>query len=247
VGEPDVILEARAVNKRFGGLRVLNDVSVQLLDRTLHSVIGPNGAGKSTLFDILSGVQMPDSGEVFYAGQSVTKADMWRRARAGVVRKFQAPSVFRELSVNENLQIAACGGEPLARLGLRRREDGSAAELLDRLGLTHLEHYRAGDLAHGEQQRLEIAMTLATRPRVLLLDEPAAGATQSERTTMAALLRELTGELSILVVEHDLRFIREVSDSVSVLDRGNLIAHGSVDEIANDNEVRAVFLGKQRL
>jgi ABC-type uncharacterized transport system ATPase subunit len=245
--EPDPVLEARGVSKRFGGLRVLNDVSVRLLDRSLHSVIGPNGAGKSTLFDVLAGVQTPDSGEVFYAGRSVTKADTWRRARAGVVRKFQAPTVFRELSVRENLQIAACGGEALIRLALRSRDAGGAAEAMERLGLDHLEHHRAGDLAHGEQQRLEIAMTLATRPRVLLLDEPAAGATQSERTAMAALLRELTGELSILVVEHDLRFIREVSDSVSVLDRGNLIAQGSVDEIANDDEVRAVFLGKQRL
>jgi ABC-type uncharacterized transport system ATPase subunit len=245
VAEP--VLEARAVSKRFGGLRVLNDVNVRLHDRSLHSVIGPNGAGKSTLFDILAGVQTPDTGEVLHDGRSVTRDATWRRARAGVVRKFQAPTVFRELSVAENVEIAACGGERLTRLALGRHSDGSAAQAMERLDLTRLRHSRAGDLAHGEQQRLEIAMTLATGPRVLLLDEPAAGATQAERTSMATLLRALTGELSILVVEHDLRFIREVSDYVSVLDRGTLIAHGSVDEISNNDEVRAVFLGKQRL
>lgn len=241
------ILEARGVSKRFGGLQVLEDVNVGLRANTLHSIIGPNGAGKSTLFDVLAGVQSPDSGHVLVDGDDVTRSASWKRARAGIARKFQAPSVYRELSIADNVHAAACGGMSVPRLALRHRAAPLGDEMLSRLGLSGLEDTLAGELSHGGQQRLEIAMTLATRPRVLLLDEPAAGASQSERADLVRLLRELVQEVSLFVVEHDLRFIREVSDEVTVLDRGRVIAHGSVDEVARDSGVRSVFLGKQTL
>ena len=241
------ILEARGVSKRFGGLQVLKDVSVGLRANTLHSIIGPNGAGKSTLFDVLAGVQSPDSGRVLLEGDDVTRSASWRRARAGIARKFQAPSVYRELTIADNVQAAACGGLSVPRLVARRRAAPLGDEILDRLGLAGLENTMAGELSHGGQQRLELAMTLATRPRVLLLDEPAAGASQSERVELMRLLRELVQDVSLFVVQHDLRFIREVSDEVTVLDRGRVIAHGSVDEVAGDSAVRSVFLGRQTL
>jgi ABC-type uncharacterized transport system ATPase subunit len=241
------ILRAEGVSKRFGGLQVLSDITLQLRPGQVHSVVGPNGAGKSTLFDVLTGVQRPDSGRVFLAERDISRTPLWRRARLGIVRKFQTPTVFTNLTVRDNLRTAACGRRRLLELARRSGDDERVAQTLEQMGLAGIADAPAAMLAHGEQQRLEIAMTLVTDPTVLLLDEPAAGATRPEAHQMAALLRELGRSLAVLVVEHDLRFIRQVSDWVTVLDRGRQIAQGDVDTVSADREVRSVFLGRQSL
>lgn len=241
------ILRAEGVSKRFGGLQVLRDITLELRPGQVHSVVGPNGAGKSTLLDVLAGVQRPDTGRVFLAELDISRAPLWRRARLGIVRKFQTPAVFTNLTVRDNIRTAACGRMPLHDLVRRGRRDERVDETLEQMGLEGLADVSAALLAHGEQQRLEIAMALATDPKVLLLDEPAAGASRPEANKMAALLRGLSKNLAVLVVEHDLRFIREVSDWVTVLDRGRQIAQGNVDMISADPNVRSAFLGRQSL
>jgi ABC-type uncharacterized transport system ATPase subunit len=243
----DSVLRAEAVSKRFGGLQVLHDVDIDVRQGQLHSVIGPNGAGKSTLFDMLAGVQQPDAGRIFLRQRDVSDLSLWRRARLGVVRKFQTPSVFPVLTVRDNLRVAAWGRHPLRRLFRSSHLEEHFGDAIGDMGLEHLMGTSAGDLSHGEQQRLEIAMALATKPDVLLLDEPAAGATRPEAYEMARALRRLVQDFAVVVVEHDLRFIREVSDWVTVLDRGRKIAEGDVDTISGDTTVKNVFLGRQTL
>lgn len=244
------IIDASNIEKRFGSFTVLSDISLTMDTPELRCLIGPNGAGKTTLLDLLCGQQGHQDGDVSMLGQSLTSKPAWQFARHGVSRKFQAPQVIDSLSVSENIAVAAWGptSRPirLAAQGWSAHVAKGSLEILDRTGLNQRRNDPAGELSHGEKQWLEIAMAMAGNCRVLLLDEPTAGMTVAESLDAAELLRQLHSEfnLPILIVEHDMAFIRAVADRVTVLARGGLLADGSVSEVENDPAVRAVYLGE---
>jgi urea ABC transporter ATP-binding protein UrtD len=244
------ILRVQGVSKRFGGLQALQDVALEVRPGQLHSVVGPNGAGKSTLFNLICGIERPDTGSIEFKGRRIDRMDGARIARLGLARKFQAPTVFPLLSVAENLRVAASGRRgwwALARRADTRAEDAVVGRVAHDMELDGLLDAVAGTLAHGDQQRLEIAMVLATEPELLLLDEPTAGLSSEETAATGRLLRRLATHTSVLVVEHDLAFIRQVSDWITVLDQGRNLAAGDVDAIAADERVRNAYLGRQAL
>jgi len=245
----DAVMEAAAIDKSFGSFNALEGVSLAIDAAELRCLIGPNGAGKSTLLDILSGQQQHQGGAVALFGEDYTGHPAWEFARRGVSRKFQAPQIIQSLSVAENIALAAWSARPspwgLTRAAWVADVSTGALQVLDSTGLADRHATPAGDLSHGEKQWLEIAMALAGTCRVLLLDEPTAGMTAAESIQVAALLRELHTRFSlpILIVEHDMAFIRAVADRVTVLARGRLLADGTVAEIEANRDVRAVYLG----
>ena len=243
------VFEARDVHKSFGYFRLLDGVTLTMDDAELRCLIGPNGAGKSTLLDILSGQQGCQSGRVLVLGAEHTGRHSWEFARHGVSRKFQSPQLIDDLSVATNLAIAAWGTRSSPWKLIRRPWTTTvpqpALEILERTQLSGRLDMRAGDLSHGDKQWLEIAMAVAGECRLLLLDEPTAGMTVAESLEAAALLRELhrSHRLPIVIVEHDMAFIRAVADRVTVLARGEVLADGSVTEVENDPDVRAIYAG----
>jgi urea transport system ATP-binding protein len=245
-----MILELHGVTRRFGGLVAVDDVSLSVRTGELRCVIGPNGAGKSTLFDLIDGQLGLDQGHIAFDGTRIDGMSTWRIARLGIGRKFQAPSVFLDLSTRDNVAMAARGRDGLVELMRRRRDRevvDQAMSVLERVRLAHRANDQASELSHGERQWLEIAMVLATRCRLLLLDEPTAGMTAEETRETGLLLRELGGTLTTIVVEHDLKFVRDVADTVTVLHQGRVLAEGPADLIAGHDEVRRVYLGGHAL
>ena len=243
------VLEARDLHKSFGYFRLLDGVTLTMDDAELRCLIGPNGAGKSTLLDILSGQQGCQSGRVLVFGAEHTGREAWEFARHGVSRKFQSPQLIDDLSVATNVAIAAWGTRSspwaLIRRSWATAVPRPALEVLERTQLSERLDMRAGDLSHGDKQWLEIAMAVAGECRLLLLDEPTAGMTVAESLEAAALLRELhrSHRLPIVIVEHDMAFIRAVADRVTVLARGEVLADGTVAEVENDPDVRAIYAG----
>ena len=250
------VLVADGVSIAFGGLQALSDVSLTVPSRKLVGLIGPNGAGKSTLFDILNGLRQPDRGQVRLFGEDVSTAPPWDRAALGLSRTFQSSRVNLDLTVGENLMagaylmipgnvVEAVAGMPRARAGERRAEEAAraVAELLD-VEADWDEFVR--NLDFGAQRRVEIGRSLLSGPRLLLLDEPAAGLDATEATALFALIRRLEQDLglTVLLVEHYVKAVLENCDLIYVLSRGQIIAAGSADEIAADPEVRAVYLGE---
>jgi branched-chain amino acid transport system ATP-binding protein len=226
------------VTVAFGGNRVLDDVALSAEPGTVTGLIGPNGAGKSTLFDVVSGLRRPAAGRVFLDGRDVTRLDPGRRSRRGLARTFQRLELFGRLSVLDNLLVAA-------ELSAGRRQAADiAAELLDRLGLTHLADHAADALPTGIARLVEVGRALAARPSVLLLDEPAAGQDGAETERFAALLRSLAADgLAVVLVEHDMSLVMRVCDVVQVLDLGMVIAVGPPEQIRRDEAVVAAYLG----
>ncbi|HEX9531069.1 MAG TPA: ATP-binding cassette domain-containing protein [Acidimicrobiales bacterium] len=250
------VLVANDVSIAFGGLQALSDVSLTVPTRKLVGLIGPNGAGKSTLFDILNGLRQPDSGSVLLFGQDVSQAPPWDRAALGLSRTFQSSRVNLDLTVGENLMagaylmipgsvVEAVAGMPRAQTGERRAQEAgrAVAELLD-VAADWDEFVR--NLDFGAQRRVEIGRSLLSGPRLLLLDEPAAGLDASEATALFALIRQLEQDLglTVLLVEHYVKAVLENCDLIYVLARGRIIAAGSAEEITADPEVRAVYLGE---
>lgn len=232
------VLATEKVSKRFGGVEVLRDVSLMFGERAVNTVIGPNGAGKSTLFGVLSGRHRPSAGRVRIDGVDVTRLPTFRRARLGLGIKLQVPSVFPGLSVEENVALAlmARGGSvDAARLQC----------ILARVALLERRRERASSLAHGEQQWLEIALVLAQDPRVILLDEPAAGMTAAERERTVRLIADLSAHHTIVVVEHDMGFIRALEAPIVMLHRGEVFRTGDFDQLSADAQVRAVYMGRR--
>ncbi len=246
---------ASNISLAFGGLQALNDVSISVPARQLVGLIGPNGAGKSTLFDVINGLRVPDSGEVSLFGRPITGTNAWDRAKLGLSRTFQSNRVSLELSVLDNLLAGAHQmipgsfvgtilGLPGARAGERRARQvaEAVAELLD---LAEASDEPVGSLDFGRQRRVEIGRSLMSAPRILLLDEPAAGLDSIESAQLFALIRRLEADLglTVLLVEHYVKAVLENCDLVYVLNEGRLIAAGSPDEIADHPEVRAAYLG----
>lgn len=231
-------LAAIDVKKQFGGLSVLQGVTLEFAGPGIHAIIGPNGAGKSTFFGTLTGRLKTEDGRVELNGKSVANLPPFRRARLGIGIKLQVPSVFQGLTVKENLLLAA---------GLRRnaRAPLPALRMLSTLGLERKADLVASTLSHGEQQWLEICMVLLQDPSVVLLDEPAAGMTREERVQTVELIRQLAKDHTVIVVEHDMSFIRALDAPVAMLDRGKVFRVGTFDELSNDSDVIRIYLGRR--
>jgi len=233
--ESSTALRTIGVTKSFRGLEVLRGVDLTVALGTTHAVIGPNGAGKTTLFNILSGAIPPSAGRVELRGRDVTGWAPHQLLKLGLARSFQVTSVFPAMSVEENLTVAAQVTGPA---GLAERVE----TLLDQLGLEAMRHLEAGVLSHGDQRRLDIGLTLASEPSIILLDEPTAGMTRTEaQHAMETLERMLAGR-TIVLVEHDMDLVMRISSRVSVLHRGILIAEGPPEEVRENPEVREAYL-----
>jgi branched-chain amino acid transport system ATP-binding protein len=246
---PEPLLELRGLRKRFGGLTVTDDVSLSVLPGEIHAVIGPNGAGKTTLIGLISGTLAPDGGQVCLLGQDVTTWSLPRRAKLGLARSFQITSIIPGFSVLENtaLAVQAHTGSSFRFLRPARREavlNGPAADALTQVGLGHRANTLAGSLSHGEQRQLELAVALACRPRLLLLDEPLAGAGAEETARLIGLLDALRGRFGILLVEHDMQAVFALADRISVLVAGRVVVTGDAATIREHPEVRAAYLGE---
>lgn len=238
------VLEIETLRKDFGGLAAVDGFTFQLDTGELHALVGPNGCGKSTLFNLITGAFPASGGTVRFDGRDITGLPAYEIARLGVGRKFQVPAVFDELTVAENLSVPRW---PEKRLGLwRRAAEEDVADLLDLIQLTGKRDRPAADLSHGERQWLEIGMLLASGARLLLLDEPTAGMTLTETRATADLIKDIAGrgEATILVIEHDIGFIRELGCPVTVMSKGRVLRSGSYDEIRADDEVRELYFGR---
>jgi ABC-type uncharacterized transport system ATPase subunit len=235
------LLETRKLNKRFGGLQVTADVDFSLEQGELHCLIGPNGAGKSTLFRLILGEYRPTSGQIFYDGREVTRLEPHDRVRRGISVKFQVPGIFKALSVAQNLEIAL--QHHLEGHSLR----GEIERQLDFLNLASDADQAAGNLSHGQKQWLEIGMATSLKPKLLLLDEPTAGMSPEETHATGEMVRVLQAEgMTVLAVEHDMAFVRQIATRVTVLHFGRIFAQGSIDEIMTDDRVAEIYLGQGR-
>lgn len=245
-----MMLRAQNLVKRFGGLTATDDLSLDVATGELHAVIGPNGAGKTTLIHQLSGEIFSDSGRIEFNGRDVTREPIHKRSLAGLGRSYQITSVFTEFTALDNVMLAvqAHDGHSFRfwRPTRQQRElVDPALAALEQVGLGPRAYTRVSEMAHGERRQLEIAMTLATQPRMLLLDEPMAGMSQHESEAIVQLLRGLKGQYTIALVEHDMDAVFALADRITVLVYGRPIACGTPDEIRDNPEVRAAYLGDE--
>ena len=243
------ILETKSLSKSFGALAAVKDVSLGIAEGSLHSIIGPNGAGKTTLFNLLTGTFPPTSGKIFFDHKEITGTPANRVAHLGLARSFQRTNVFPAFTLFDNVWVAAfaCGSSWQGLLWRKTENYPQAAEraraALADVGLDKKSHQLAREISHGEQRQLELAIALAAAPRVLLLDEPAAGLSPEETRNMVSLVRTLKGRYTIVLIEHKIDIIMSVSDRISVMHFGSLIAEGSPEEIQRNADVRRAYLG----
>jgi len=233
------ILKTAGLSKAFGGHHAVSEVDLSVTRGEIHCLIGPNGAGKSTLFKLIVGTHVPSGGSIVFDGDDVTKKRPYERVKRGMSIKMQAPSVFKELPVRQNIRIALQHHVPKARLA------GEEDRLLQLLELEDDEAKAAGALSHGQQQWLEIGMALALKPVLMLMDEPTAGMSPDETFRTGELIQRLNAEgMTVVVVEHDMAFIRQIAQRVTVLHFGKVFAHGSIQQIITDPRVAEIYLGK---
>lgn len=243
------LLEVSGISVTFDGFRAINNLSFSIGPAELRAIIGPNGAGKTTFMDIVTGKTKPDAGQVIFGErlQSLLGMNEAQIARAGIGRKFQRPTVFEDQTVEANLILALkANRSPWAVLFWRPKPANLSRvrELAEEVGLGDQLHRKSGELSHGQKQWLEIAMLLAQEPRLLLVDEPAAGMTPAEREHTTDLLVSLAKTRAVVVVEHDMEFIRRLNCRVTVLHEGSVLAEGSLDHVTRDPQVIAVYLGR---
>ncbi|TDR53316.1 amino acid/amide ABC transporter ATP-binding protein 1 (HAAT family) [Halomonas ventosae] len=246
------LLSIRDLTKTFGGVHAVDGVSLDVRPRETVALIGPNGAGKTTFYNMISGRMTPTSGSIHYDGEEITGLPPHRISRLGISRSFQITNIFQELTVRQNVEVAltAFHGKALAMLRLASRDReiiDEAYALLERLGLEALADQRAGVLSYGDKRLLEIAIVLATRPRLVLLDEPTAGMTPEETRHVTQLIRRLadSGDYTFLVTEHDMSVVFGIADRILVMHRGQRLAEGTPEEIRNDPEVKRAYLGEE--
>ncbi len=244
------LLQIQDATRRFGKLVAVDRVSLQVEPGELRAIIGPNGAGKTTFFNLVSGFFPPSSGTILFDGRDITAMSPERRVQHGMARTFQITEIFPELSIADNLRIAvevAAGFRARAWLGARQRAtvEARVAELLEMGGLAAKRSRPVGALSHGDQRAAEIMMSLALRPRLLMLDEPTAGMGDQETYDIACLIRRLhrSERLSILLIEHDMRVVFNLADRIMVLAEGKVLAEGSPDDIASSEAVQRAYLG----
>ena len=234
----DTVVETQGLTVRFGGVTALDRVTVSIADKELRCLIGPNGAGKSTFFKCVTGLLKPSEGTIHIRGEDTTGWNPHEIARLGVGIKTQVPSVMNGLSARENIWLAA------RRRASTKEADRTVAEVLERLKLGGIAAAEVATLAHGQRQLVELGIVLAGRPWLILLDEPAAGLTGEEVQRMAEVIREMNREASLVIVEHDMHFIRSIARIVTVFHQGRVLLEAPVDEVMANQKVRDVYLGK---
>lgn len=231
------VLQTRGLEKRFGGVVAVSNVDFNLKQRELRCLIGPNGAGKSTFFKMLTAQLKPTTGQIFFDGVDITTAQPHQVSQMGVGIKNQVPDVFNNLSVTENISVAARSRHGKAKAA------GICREVMERLSLTHLSNKLVGALAHGQRQWVELAMVVALEPKLILLDEPAAGMTGDETYKTAELIREVNKSAAIVVVEHDMQFIKQIAQTVTVFHQGRILLEDTMENVQGNPRVREVYLG----
>jgi branched-chain amino acid transport system ATP-binding protein len=246
----DALLRIDGLSKRFGGVVASDNVTLDIPEGELHAIIGPNGAGKTTLIGQLAGELMPDTGRIIFAGTDVTPLPVWQRSLLGLARSFQITSLFPDFTALDNVALAvqAHAGHSFHFWKPARRDHDlrePAQQALERVGLLDRANIRVARLSHGEHRQIEIAMALATKPRLLLLDEPMAGLGPTESARMLALLRELKRQYTIVLIEHDMEAVFALADRVSVLVYGRVIATGAAEVVRANAQVRQAYLGEQ--
>lgn len=248
MSKSNTILYLDGVSVCFDGFRAINNLSLVLDKGEMRAIIGPNGAGKTTMMDIVTGKTRPDAGEVYFDGQvDLTKHDEAEIAMMGIGRKFQKPTVFESHTIEENLMLALKGPRSIFPALFHRRSAAEARQIDDILGITRLGDKRdelAANLSHGQKQWLEIGMLLAQDPKLLLVDEPVAGMTDAETEETARLLKDIASDHSVIVVEHDMHFVRELGVKVTCLHEGSVLSEGSLDFVSADERVVEVYLGR---
>jgi branched-chain amino acid transport system ATP-binding protein len=243
------LIRTESLTKSFGALRAVNGVTLEVEEGSLHSVIGPNGAGKTTFFNLLTGQQAPTSGRIIFDGRDIAGTPPHGIAHLGIARSFQRTSIFPTLSILDNVWLAAFARQESWRGLAWRRADRypeltrRALEVLGEVGLGEKARQPAREISHGEQRQLELAIALAASPRLLLLDEPAAGLSPDETQKMVALVRKLKGRYTIILIEHKIDVVMTISDRISVMHFGSVIAEGTPTEIQRNAEVRRAYLG----
>jgi urea transport system ATP-binding protein len=243
------ILTAEGVTKSFDGFKAINDLNFYLDEGELRTIIGPNGAGKSTFLDLITGRTRPDQGQIEFKDTPVTKKSEYQIYRMGIGRKFQTPSVYSDHTVYENILLGLRGSRGVwsAIFGkVTPAQNERIFEVLEIINLKDKAQVRAGALAHGQKQWLEIGMLIAQDPELMLVDEPAAGMTDEETARTGELLLSLAGRHTIIVIEHDMVFVRQLASKVTVLHQGSVLCEGSLDEIQNDERVIEVYLGRKK-
>jgi urea transport system ATP-binding protein len=247
---PDFILTLEGVDKSFDGFKAINDLTFYMDTGELRTIIGPNGAGKSTMLDLITGRTRPDRGKIeFGRDTDLTRLNEYQINRLGVGRKFQTPTVYVEHTVFENILLSLPGRRSVWETIFSRTTPAQREridEVLQTVGLAPERERLAGALAHGQKQWLEIGMLLAQDPKLLLVDEPAAGMTDEETVKTGELLLRLAGKHSIIVIEHDMTFVRQIARKVTVLHQGSVLCEGSVDDVQNDPKVVEVYLGRKK-
>jgi urea transport system ATP-binding protein len=244
---PNTILYLDGVSVSFDGFKALNNLSLYVEPGELRAIIGPNGAGKTTMMDVITGKLRPDTGEVFFQNLNLLELDEAEIANLGIGRKFQKPTVFESLSVLDNLELALkMDRSPWAVLLQHRSPEVQERmdAVLEQIGLQHRRQELAGALSHGQKQWLEIGMLMMQDLELLLVDEPVAGMTDAETEQTAALLQQVSGERSVIVVEHDMEFVRSLGGRVTVLHEGSVLAEGSHADVSSNEQVVEVYLGR---
>jgi branched-chain amino acid transport system ATP-binding protein len=248
VAEP--ILQTSGLGKKFGHFAANAAIDFSVNPGELRAVIGPNGAGKTTFFNLLSGIALPSEGTIQYKGRDVTRTAGPQRVRLGIAKAFQTANVYPEQTVEHNVRLAALARVqgPFALAIFRSSKHladvaSIAARALERVDLGGVAHLRSGDLSHGDKKRLDIAIALATQPDILLLDEPVAGMSIDESRRTAALIKKLAAEMTVLIIEHDMEMIMGISDSITVLHQGRVLADGTPAEIRGNAKVQEAYLG----
>lgn len=240
------MLKVSGLSAGYDGLTVVHGVNLSVEPGSLTVLVGANGAGKTTLMDLISGRTPSTEGRVFLFDQDITNKEEFAIARAGLGRKFQIPSVFKELSVRRNLEVASCPSRGVfsnLRFGFPKPSRVRVDEALELVALKDVEHELAANLSHGQTQWLELGLLIVQEPKVLLLDEPTAGMTAAETQKTARIINELKGRHTLVVVEHDMAFVREIAERITVLHLGQIIAEGDIAKIETDPKVKEAYLG----
>lgn len=244
----DIILKTNHVGRKFGAFVALKDVTIEFPARQLTAIIGPNGAGKSTFFNVISGAIPASSGDVFFEGTDITDLKQHEYARVGIAKSFQITNVFKQLSAHENVRVAAQAMQSRFNIWSDRSNMKALSDfadvLLERVGLADARFKPAADLAHGQQRALEVAMALAAKPKLLLMDEPTAGMSPEETTIMMNLILSLAEERTVILVEHKMKLVMGICQRLIVLHQGQLLAQGTPTDIRSNSEVKRVYLGQ---
>lgn len=245
------ILELKNLGKNFGALKAVDNVSLTVEEGELRSIIGPNGAGKTTLFNLISGRIKPSAGTMLFGGEEINSLSPWEICRKGIARSFQITNIFLGLTVHENIRIAIQSRSDAnynifktasSLTGLHQK----ATQIAEQIGLTGKEELLAENLSHGDQRHLEIGIALATQPRLLMLDEPTAGMSPEETKETVQLIKKTARDLSVILIEHDVDVVFSVSDRISVMHYGRIIAEGRPDEVRQNEEVQRAYLGTKK-